>query len=147
MRRSLCRRTDRMPVMVRSVLYQKRPGRKTSSAVGRMRGTETLRRPGRMTWTRPPLNRNPPPRRRDVPLPPPRPYWAVWQEGGRYPNVIIELTSPSTEREDRTTKWTLYERTFRTPEYFIYDFDTGRVEGWRLSAALAYEPIPANDRG
>src|SRR5207244_3129600 len=26
-------------------------------------------------------------------LEPMRPYWAVWNEGGRYPNVIIELLS------------------------------------------------------
>jgi Uma2 family endonuclease len=84
---------------------------------------------------------------KDVPLLPPRPYWAVWNEGGRYPDVILELTSPSTEREDRMTKWTLYERTFRTSEYFIYDFDTGRVEGWRLGKARTFEPIAPNERG
>src|SRR5947209_5684265 len=58
---------------------------------------------------------------------PSRPYWAVWQEGGRYPNVIIEFLSPTTAEEDRTTKKRLYERTFRTPEYFCYDPDTQRL--------------------
>jgi Uma2 family endonuclease len=63
----------------------------------------------------------------------PRQYWAVWDEDGRYPNVIIELSSPSTAEEDHTTRKTLYERTFRTAEYYIYDPSTHALEGWRLS--------------
>jgi Uma2 family endonuclease len=84
---------------------------------------------------------------KDVPLRPVRRYWAVWEQSGRYPDVIVELTSPTTEQEDRTTKRTIYERTFRTREYYLYDFDAGQVEGWRLNTAGVYEPIPANDRG
>ena len=34
----------------------------------------------------------------------PRKSWVVWQEGGKYPNVIVEVLSDSTAREDRTTK-------------------------------------------
>src|SRR5438876_9386139 len=45
-----------------------------------------------------------------VELNPPRRSWVVWKEGGRYPDVIIELSSPSTYEEDRTTKKTIYER-------------------------------------
>ena len=30
--------------------------------------------------------------------------WIVWDEGGRYPNVIIELLSPSTAELDKTVK-------------------------------------------
>src|SRR5262249_31659592 len=51
----------------------------------------------------------------------PRAYWAVWEEDGRYPDVIIELISSSSAERDRTTKKRLYERTFRTPEYFCCD--------------------------
>src|SRR5205823_10782629 len=72
--------------------------------------------------------------------------WAIWREGWRYPNVILELTSESTEREDRVTKFRIYEQTFRTPEYFLYDFEAPRVEGWRLKDGR-YEPIAPNDRG
>jgi hypothetical protein len=78
---------------------------------------------------------------------PMRPYWAVWQEGGRYPDVIIELLSPTTAEEDRTTKKTLYERTFRTAEYFCYDPDTKQLEGWRLGTRRRYRPIAADERG
>ena len=76
-----------------------------------------------------------------------RPYWAVWQEGGRYPDLIIELLSPTTAVEDRTTKRTLYERTFRTFEYFCYDPDAGQFNGWRLGPRQRYRASSANERG
>jgi Uma2 family endonuclease len=76
-----------------------------------------------------------------------RPYWAVWQEDGRYPDVIIELLSPTTAAEDRTTKKALYERTFRTAEYFCYDPQTEQLEGWRLGPRRRYRPAPPNERG
>jgi Uma2 family endonuclease len=76
-----------------------------------------------------------------------RPYWAVWQEGGRYPDLIIELLSPTTARGDRTTKKTLYERTFRTFEYFCYDPHAEQLEGWRLGPRQRYRTISANERG
>src|SRR5476651_2178683 len=38
------------------------------------------------------------------PLNPPRRYWAVWDEGGKYPDVIIELSSPTTTDEDHGVK-------------------------------------------
>jgi Uma2 family endonuclease len=76
-----------------------------------------------------------------------RPYWAVWDEDGRYPDVIIELSSPSTTEEDHTTKFRIYERTFHTREYFIYDPDTQLLEGWRLNERLRYQPITPNEQG
>jgi Uma2 family endonuclease len=56
--------------------------------------------------------------------------WVVWEEGGRYPDVIVELLSPSTAREDLTTKKDLYEQVFRTPEYYCYDPDGQELQGW-----------------
>jgi Uma2 family endonuclease len=41
--------------------------------------------------------------------------WVTWEENGQYPNVIIELTSPSTAEVDRVLKKELYQKTFRTP--------------------------------
>ena len=38
--------------------------------------------------------------------------WIVWQEGGRYPDVIIELLSPTTIEEDLGPKKDLYEQVF-----------------------------------
>jgi Uma2 family endonuclease len=82
-----------------------------------------------------------------VPLAKKRKYWAVWDEGGRFPDFIVELMSPTTAHEDLTTKKTLYERTFRTPEYFCYDPDTHKLHGWRLSAHGRYRKIPVNKQG
>jgi Uma2 family endonuclease len=82
-----------------------------------------------------------------VPLNPPRPFWVVWREN-RFPDVIIEILSPTTERADRTTKRAVYEQTFRTPEYYLYDFDAGRFEGWRMNfQRLRYEPLAPDERG
>jgi Uma2 family endonuclease len=75
-----------------------------------------------------------------------RPYWAIWKEGGRYPDVIVELLSPSTEEEDRTTKKDVYEKTFRTSEYYLYEPDEKKLEGWRLAQGK-YQPIAADEQG
>jgi Uma2 family endonuclease len=75
-----------------------------------------------------------------------RPYWVVWEEGGRYPDLIVELLSPSTARVDRTTKKDLYERTFRTPEYFLYDPEAETLEGYRLFDG-SYQPLKPNAQG
>ena len=48
-----------------------------------------------------------------------RKAWVAWEEGGRLPDVIIELLSPSTAKIDRNDKRDLYARTFKTPEYFL----------------------------
>ncbi len=49
-----------------------------------------------------------------------RKSWVVWGEGGKYPNLIIEILSDSTANVDRKAKKELYQHTFRTPEYFWY---------------------------
>ena len=76
-----------------------------------------------------------------------RPYWAIWHENGRYPNLIIELLSPSTALIDRTTKKDVYERSFRTPEYVLYDPETQTLEGWRLDEHQRYQPIQPDEHG
>src|SRR5262249_1352693 len=83
---------------------------------------------------------------RGVSLKPPRPYWAVWKEGGKYPNLIIELGSPSTIQSDRTVKKDVYEGVFHTFEYFLFDPVTNTLYGWRL-ANDRYQPIEPNDNG
>jgi Uma2 family endonuclease len=50
-----------------------------------------------------------------------RKSWVVWQEEMRFPDVIIELLSDSTRHVDKGEKKTLYERVFRTEEYYLYD--------------------------
>jgi Uma2 family endonuclease len=76
----------------------------------------------------------------------PRPSWVVWEEEGRYPNLIIELLSDSTASVDRTLKKNLYQDRFRTPEYFWFSPDTLEFEGFRLMRKT-YEPIIPNAQG
>ncbi|GAB4305517.1 MAG: hypothetical protein Fur0025_47550 [Oscillatoriaceae cyanobacterium] len=74
--------------------------------------------------------------------------WVVWLEGGRYPDVIVELLSPTTARIDKVTKKDLYQRTFRTPDYFVFDpFEPKALQGWHLDISLGYQPLVPNDRG
>jgi Uma2 family endonuclease len=82
-----------------------------------------------------------------VPLHPPRPNWIVWFENGRYPDVIFELSSPTTAVVDRTTKYELYQTTWRTRNYFIYDPETRRLDGWELDADHHYQPLTPNEQG
>jgi len=72
--------------------------------------------------------------------------WVTWEEGNRYPEVIVELLSLSTARKDRTTKKDLYAHVFRTPEYFLQDPDAVELEGFRL-AGESYRPIVPNAQG
>ncbi|MBI2567678.1 MAG: Uma2 family endonuclease [Candidatus Schekmanbacteria bacterium] len=75
-----------------------------------------------------------------------RKAWVVWEEGGRYPDIIIELLSESTRNEDLGAKKTLYERTFRTTEYFCYDLDRSELRGWRLQYGN-YRPLEPDHAG
>ena len=74
-----------------------------------------------------------------------RDYWVTWEEG-RYPEVIVELISASTEKKDRSTNKDLCGQTFRTPEYFLYDPRKEKLEGFRLRSGR-YREIPATAEG
>ena len=74
-----------------------------------------------------------------------RPSWIVWEENGRFPDVIVELLSPTTADADLGAKKDLYERTFKTPEYYCYDPDSRRLLGWRLEKRFPYTPIAPKD--
>lgn len=58
--------------------------------------------------------------------------WAIWQEGGKYPNVVIELLSNSTATIDRGAKKTLYQEVWRVPEYYWFHPETLEFAGFRL---------------
>ncbi|NEO25709.1 MAG: hypothetical protein F6K03_02115, partial [Kamptonema sp. SIO4C4] len=78
----------------------------------------------------------------------PRQGWVVWNEGGRYPDVIIELMSSSTANIDLTTKKELYQNTFRTPDYLVYNpFDPNSLQGWHLSETQEYQELSPNENG
>jgi Uma2 family endonuclease len=71
----------------------------------------------------------------------PRQSWVVWEEDGKYPDLIVELLSDSTAEVDRTTKRLLYQDRFRTPEYFWFDPQSFELVGLRLTGNR-YQEIP-----
>lgn len=75
-----------------------------------------------------------------------RKSWVVWEEDGKYPNVIVEILSESTARIDRETKKQIYQDIFRTPEYFWFDPETLEFAGFVLMAG-EYEAISPNEEG
>jgi Uma2 family endonuclease len=74
-------------------------------------------------------------RRRDV--------YLVWEEG-KGPQVVIELTSRSTRREDLVTKFERYRDVLKLQEYYLFDpfgeYLTPQLRGFRLIRS-AYVPI------
>ena len=76
-----------------------------------------------------------------------RQSWTVWEEGGKYPDVIVELLSSSTKAEDLGNKKNLYERIFKTPNYFVFDpFDAKSLRGWHFKNRR-YEELVPNEQG
>ena len=75
-----------------------------------------------------------------------RKSWVVWEEGGRGPDVVIELLSESTAQFDKTEKKRIYQVRLRVPEYFWYDPYTAELAGFSLRDG-AYEPIAADAVG
>ncbi|MEM9220198.1 MAG: Uma2 family endonuclease [Cyanobacteria bacterium P01_F01_bin.150] len=76
----------------------------------------------------------------------PRKSWIVWEEGGKYPNIIIELLSDSTASTDRNLKKTIYQDTFRTPDYFWFSPDTQEFKGFHLVDG-SYKALEPNEKG
>jgi Uma2 family endonuclease len=76
----------------------------------------------------------------------PRRSWTIWEEDGKYPNVIVELLSTSTAQVDRGLKKDIYQNTFRTPDYFWFDPETLEFAGFHLANG-EYQPIPPNQHG
>lgn len=61
-----------------------------------------------------------------------RKSWVVWQEDGKYPNLIVEILSSSTTAVDKGLKKQVYQDTFRTPDYFWFDPVTMELQGFHL---------------
>jgi Uma2 family endonuclease len=76
----------------------------------------------------------------------PRKSWVVWEENGKYPNVIVELLSKSTAETDRGLKKQIYQDIFRTPEYFWFDPDSLEFQGFELVRGM-YQELLANEQG
>lgn len=76
----------------------------------------------------------------------PRKSWVVWEEDGKYPDLIIELLSDTTATIDRSLKKDLYQDRFRTHEYFWFSPDTLEFAGFRL-ISQQYEVIAPDKSG
>ncbi|MEH2413103.1 Uma2 family endonuclease [Nostoc sp.] len=75
-----------------------------------------------------------------------RSSWVVWEEDGRYPDLIIELLSESTADIDRNLKKNLYENRFHTPEYFWFSPENLEFVGFEL-VGNKYQKITPNAQG
>jgi Uma2 family endonuclease len=78
--------------------------------------------------------------------PKPRKSWMIWEEGGKYPNLIVELLSASTASNDRGPKKALYQDTFRTPDYFWFDPESLEFRGFHLVDGL-YQALEPSEQG
>jgi Uma2 family endonuclease len=77
-----------------------------------------------------------------------RKSWVAWEEGGRLPDVVIEVTSESTAAVDRGEKMRIYSQVWRTSAYFIFDPDTELLEGFRLDeTGRRYTPLLPDEHG
>src|SRR5258706_14843666 len=50
-----------------------------------------------------------------------RKSWVAWEEGGRLPDVVVEVTSDSTADVDRGDKMRIYSQVWHTGAYFVFD--------------------------
>ncbi|MEG4864728.1 MULTISPECIES: Uma2 family endonuclease [unclassified Microcoleus] len=75
-----------------------------------------------------------------------RKSWVVWDEEGKYPNIIVEILSPKTANIDKNFKKQLYQDTFRTHDYFWFDAETLELAGFHLLDG-EYEAIAPNEFG
>jgi Uma2 family endonuclease len=72
-----------------------------------------------------------------------RECWKTWEEGDRFADVVFEISSPSTIKEDLGKKMRLYAR-LGVGEYYLYDPQRNNrppLAGYRLVHGQ-YEPLP-----
>ncbi len=83
----------------------------------------------------------------DVPKRPPRLYYQVWKEG-KAPELVMEITSKTTRREDLKTKFAIYRDILRVSEYILFDpkseYLIPSLQGFRLMGG-DYAPIELED--
>jgi Uma2 family endonuclease len=65
-----------------------------------------------------------------------RDCYMAWKEGGLLPDVVFEITSKKTRREDSQKKLPLYEKVFEAAEYYQFDpfgeYLRPRLQGFHL---------------
>ncbi|MGQ9540752.1 MAG: Uma2 family endonuclease [Armatimonadota bacterium] len=58
-----------------------------------------------------------------------RASYKQWEEDNIPPQVVFEVLSPSNRLSEMVDKFLFYQR-FGVEEYYVYDPDTGRLDGW-----------------
>lgn len=76
----------------------------------------------------------------------PRKSWVVWEEDGKYPNVIVEILSSKTAATDRGLKKQIYQDVFRTLDYFWFSPDSLEFKGFHLLDGR-YQELEPNANG
>ncbi|MDB9458660.1 Uma2 family endonuclease, partial [Dolichospermum circinale CS-545/17] len=72
--------------------------------------------------------------------------WAVWEENGRYVDMIVELISPATAEVNIGIKKYLDDRVFCTSDYFVYNpFDSSSLQGLHLDHHQEYRSLTPNE--
>jgi Uma2 family endonuclease len=75
---------------------------------------------------------------------PDRRSYRVWREG-KAPDVVFEVTSKKTRKQDLGNKFEIYRDVLKVQEYFLFDpfeeYLDPSLQGYRLVAGQ-YEPIP-----
>jgi len=73
--------------------------------------------------------------------------WVAWGEGGKLPDVVIELLSERTRHVDKGEKVQIYAR-WRVSNYFMYDPLSHELVGLKLDAERReLVPAPPDERG
>ncbi|MEZ4866732.1 MAG: Uma2 family endonuclease [Caldilineaceae bacterium] len=64
-----------------------------------------------------------------------------WREENIAPQVVFEILSPSNRKSEMEEKFAFYHR-YGVEEYYLYDPDRGRLQGWLRDRGGALAPIP-----
>lgn len=76
-----------------------------------------------------------------------RKSWVSWGEGGKLPDVVIELLSDRTRHIDRGEKMHIYSRLWKVAQCYLYDPFSYEFEGYQLNEDRSFVPIAANPNG
>ena len=77
-----------------------------------------------------------------------RKRWVVWEEDGLAPDVVVEITSKTTEHVDRGRKKDIYARAMKVAFYAVYDPFSAQLDAWSLDLGRrAYVDAPRDERG
>ncbi|MFO1430222.1 MAG: Uma2 family endonuclease [Candidatus Competibacteraceae bacterium] len=70
-----------------------------------------------------------------------RSSYKQWEEGGIAPHVVFEVLSPGNTRREMDEKLKFYDR-YGVEEYYLYDPDRGRLQGWWRQQGRLVEITP-----